>query len=186
MHTQFKRAKERVDAPDDDLFSDLLSSYNVNDANAVDPVVLKRLAEKLQLTTISDLKQESLALHELVDSSGGVDPGENIEKMSMLLKKIKDFVQTQNPDMGVPANPNVIPSGEKPKMPVIPDDFRCPISLELMKDPVIVATGQVLFTIADSTSSGCCISFYHMTSVNFNNFFVLSNRPTSVITLRSG
>lgn len=26
---------------------------------------------------------------------------------------------------------------------VIPDDFLCPISLELMRDPVIVATGQV-------------------------------------------
>jgi len=28
--------------------------------------------------------------------------------------------------------------------PVIPDDFRCPISLDLMNDPVIVATGQVI------------------------------------------
>ncbi|KAE8688884.1 U-box domain-containing protein 13 [Hibiscus syriacus] len=28
------------------------------------------------------------------------------------------------------------------KTPVIPDDFRCPIYLELMKDPVIVSTGQ--------------------------------------------
>lgn len=29
--------------------------------------------------------------------------------------------------------------------PVIPVDFLCPISLELMRDPVIVATGQVRF-----------------------------------------
>jgi hypothetical protein len=27
--------------------------------------------------------------------------------------------------------------------PQPPDDFRCPISLELMRDPVIVSTGQV-------------------------------------------
>jgi hypothetical protein len=27
----------------------------------------------------------------------------------------------------------------------IPEDFRCPISLELMRDPVIVSTGQVMF-----------------------------------------
>lgn len=32
---------------------------------------------------------------------------------------------------------------EKVKTQVVPDDFRCPISLDLMKDPVIVATGQV-------------------------------------------
>ncbi|KDP25509.1 hypothetical protein JCGZ_20665 [Jatropha curcas] len=36
-------------------------------------------------------------------------------------------------------------SSFKHRSPVIPDDdddFRCPISLELMKDPVIVSTGQ--------------------------------------------
>lgn len=32
---------------------------------------------------------------------------------------------------------------KKTSSPVIPDDFLCPISLEVMRDPVIVATGQV-------------------------------------------
>lgn len=32
---------------------------------------------------------------------------------------------------------------KKPEPIVIPEDFLCPISLELMRDPVIVATGQV-------------------------------------------
>ncbi|CAI9779127.1 unnamed protein product [Fraxinus pennsylvanica] len=31
---------------------------------------------------------------------------------------------------------------KKPESPVIPDDFLCPVSLEMMRDPVIVATGQ--------------------------------------------
>lgn len=144
VHAQFKRAKERVEAPDSELYSDLSSAYNVADADAVDPAILTRLAQKLQLTTITDLKKESLALHELIVSNGGEDPGEKIERMSMLLKKIKDHVQTQSFEMGTPVNPNVVLSDEKPKVPVVPDDFRCPISLELMKDPVIVATGQVL------------------------------------------
>lgn len=34
---------------------------------------------------------------------------------------------------------------KKPDAPSFPDDFLCPISLELMRDPVIVATGQVCF-----------------------------------------
>ncbi|KAL6645877.1 hypothetical protein ACP70R_017485 [Stipagrostis hirtigluma subsp. patula] len=118
VHTQFKRAKERSDTSDDDLFSDLMSVYNSSSSANVDLDILRRLSEKLQLVTISDLNQESLALHEM--ASGG-DPGAVVEKMSMLLKKIKDFVQTQDPEI---------------------DDFRCPISLDLMKDPVIVATGQ--------------------------------------------
>lgn len=32
---------------------------------------------------------------------------------------------------------------KKPDSVTIPEDFRCPISLELMRDPVIVSTGQV-------------------------------------------
>ncbi|OVA18338.1 Armadillo [Macleaya cordata] len=147
--SQFRRAKGRVDTPDVELYEDLFSVYKQSSDGDIDPDVLRRLAEKLQLMGIADLTHESLALHEMVVASGG-DPEESIEKMSMLLKKIKDFVQTDNPDMDAPANGNSHPSGVgeqvsdngSPKSPVIPDDFRCPISLELMKDPVIVSTGQ--------------------------------------------
>lgn len=34
-----------------------------------------------------------------------------------------------------------------PQSLVIPDEFRCPISLELMKDPVIICTGQVCISL---------------------------------------
>ncbi|KAK9186141.1 hypothetical protein WN943_026503 [Citrus x changshan-huyou] len=147
--SQFRRAKGRVDAPDVELYEELLSLYNKNNDVTTDPAVLRGLAEKLQLMGIADLTQESLALHEMVASTGG-DPGETIEKMSMLLKKIKDFVQTENPNLDAPLkekNPGPSQGGQASsdrnhKAPVIPDDFRCPISLELMKDPVIVSTGQ--------------------------------------------
>ncbi|XP_072997655.1 protein spotted leaf 11-like [Typha latifolia] len=141
VHSQFKRAKERVDTSDTELFDDLLTVYSSNNDANLDPALLRRLAEKLQLITISDLKQESLSLHEMAVNSGG-DPGKIIERMSMLLKKIKDFMQTQDLEMGSPTNPKAPPPIGKSRSPVIPDDFRCPISLELMKDPVIVATGQ--------------------------------------------
>ncbi|KAG2673499.1 hypothetical protein I3843_13G081800 [Carya illinoinensis] len=144
---QFRRAKGRVDAPDVELYEDLLSLYDKGNDAATDLAVLRRLAEKLQLMGIADLTQESLALHEMVAASGG-DPGESIEKMSMLLKKIKDFVQTENPDLDAPPRENSLPpscsasNDKNHKAPVIPEDFRCPISLELMTDPVIVSTGQ--------------------------------------------
>lgn len=51
---------------------------------------------KLQFITITDLTEESLVLLDMVSSSGG-DPGASFEKMSMVLKMIKDFVQTDNP-----------------------------------------------------------------------------------------
>uniref|UniRef100_A0A0A9CRQ5 U-box domain-containing protein 12 n=1 Tax=Arundo donax TaxID=35708 RepID=A0A0A9CRQ5_ARUDO len=74
-------------------------------------------------------------------ASGG-DPGAVVDKMSMLLKKMKDFVQTQDPERGAPASTTDISPKDNSTCLVIPDDFRCPISLDLMKDPVIVATGQ--------------------------------------------
>ncbi|KAI4304640.1 hypothetical protein MLD38_040120 [Melastoma candidum] len=150
--TQFGRAPGRIDPPDVELYEDLLSLYN-NDtgtATATDPDLLWRLTVKLQLTGIDELTLESMALHEMV-ASGGEDPEERLEKMPMLLKKFKDFVQTDKlgSEVDPPARQSVTPcpSGnasveENSKMPAIPDDFRCPISLELMKDPVIVSTGQ--------------------------------------------
>ncbi|PSR95121.1 U-box domain-containing protein [Actinidia chinensis var. chinensis] len=147
--SQFIRAKGRVDIPDGELYEDLLFLYNKNNEVYADPAVIRRVAEKLQLMGIADLTQESIALHEMVSASAG-DPGESIEKMSRLLKKIKDLVQTENPDLGSLPRENFIPpisSGQvstdgNHKSTVIPDDFRCPISLELMNDPVIVSTGQ--------------------------------------------
>ncbi|KAF3453987.1 hypothetical protein FNV43_RR04429 [Rhamnella rubrinervis] len=128
---QFRRAKGRMDAPDVELYEDLLSLYNSNDATVTDPAVLRRLVDKLQLMGIAELTQESLALHEIVASSGG-DPGESIEKMSMLLKKIKDFMQTENPDMDAPTREKSLPAScsghmfldKNHKVPVIPDDFK--------------------------------------------------------------
>ncbi|CAJ2645268.1 unnamed protein product [Trifolium pratense] len=59
--------------------------------------------------------------------------------MSFLLRKLRDCVLTGNPEVDTSECENV---SAKHRSPIIPDDFRCPISLELMKDPVIVSTGQ--------------------------------------------
>ncbi|CAN1238265.1 U-box domain-containing protein 14 [Linum grandiflorum] len=135
VHVQFKRATSRPDSPDVQLDHDLALAQRDKD---LDPAVLRRLSEKLQLKTIDDLKRESVAFQELVISSEG-DPGDWFDKISSLLRKLTIFVQVENPEVDAPdAEKGFI----KHRSPVIPDDFRCPISLELMKDPVIVSTGQ--------------------------------------------
>lgn len=135
VHTQLRRAKEKPESLDSQLDLDLALAQREKDP---EPAVLKRLSEKLELKTIGDLKKESHAFHELVISNGG-DPGDWFPKMSSILKKLKDYVQMENPeaDNSEPEHGLI-----KHRSPVIPDDFRCPISLELMKDPVIVSTGQ--------------------------------------------
>ncbi|KAL8089711.1 hypothetical protein AgCh_039264 [Apium graveolens] len=139
--SQFKKAKERIDAPNLKLYEDLSSLYNMKPSAAADPALLRRLVDNLQLNGITDLTQESIALHEMVATSGG-DPGESLEKMSMLLKKIKDFVQTENPKMNSPVTESCSIQTATNVYQKIPEDFRCPISLEMMVDPVIVSTGQ--------------------------------------------
>ncbi|GAV77194.1 Arm domain-containing protein/U-box domain-containing protein/KAP domain-containing protein [Cephalotus follicularis] len=134
VHTQFKRAKGRPDSPDLQLDLDLTTAQREKDP---DMAILKRLSEKLQLRTINDLKKESLAFHELVISSGSA-LGDFFEKMSLLLRKLKDCVLTENSEADTSEGEGLI----RHRSPVIPDDFRCPISLELMRDPVIVSTGQ--------------------------------------------
>ncbi|KAG2329832.1 hypothetical protein Bca4012_020639 [Brassica carinata] len=141
--SQFRRAKGRVDASDDELDQDLQSlCTKSSDVDDYQPA-LQRVAKKLQLMEIPDLAQESVALHEMVASSGG-----DAEEMTMVLKLIKDFVQmetdnSEDQKVGVNSSSNGQTStAASQKIPVVPDDFRCPISLEMMRDPVIVSTGQ--------------------------------------------
>ncbi|KAI5575320.1 hypothetical protein POPTR_010G226500v4 [Populus trichocarpa] len=135
VHAQFRRAKGSPELPDHQLEVDLAIAQREKEP---DPAILKRLSERLHLQTIDDLKKESLAFHELVIASGG-DPGDWFKKMASLFKKLKDHVQMANPEANCSEAEKVM---MKHRSPVIPDDFRCPISLELMKDPVIISTGQ--------------------------------------------
>ncbi|CAH8387083.1 unnamed protein product [Eruca vesicaria subsp. sativa] len=145
--SQFRRAKGRVDASDDELYEDLHSLCIKSGGDDDYQPALQRVAKKLHLMEIPDLAQESVALHEMVASGGG-DAGESIEEMAMVLKMIKDFVQmetdnSEDQNVGVNSSSNGQTStAVSHKIPVIPDDFRCPISLEMMRDPVIVSTGQ--------------------------------------------
>ncbi|CAL9046409.1 U-box domain-containing protein 12-like isoform X1 [Musa acuminata AAA Group] len=135
VHSQLCRAKESTDSLDLQLNRDL--NWAISE-NHCDPTILKRILEKLQLKNKNDIMRESVALHEMV-ISGAEDPDVSVEEMSSLLKKLKDFVISEN---STSASIEKKTSFAKHRSPVIPDDFRCPISLELMKDPVIVSTGQ--------------------------------------------
>ncbi|CAL9074171.1 unnamed protein product [Musa textilis] len=135
VQAQLHRAKESMDLRDLQLSGDLNRALNEDHC---DPTILKRISEKLQLKNKNDIMKESVALHKMVISSVG-EPDVSVEEMSSLLKKLKDCSLLENPtSAGIERKT----SFAKHRCPVIPDDFRCPLSLELMKDPVIVSTGQ--------------------------------------------
>ncbi|KAL1206207.1 U-box domain-containing protein 14 [Cardamine amara subsp. amara] len=135
LHFQFKRAKERGEEFDIQLSHDLAMSENAMDP---DPKILKRLSQELQLSTIDELKKESHAMHEYFLSYDG-DPDDCFERMSSLLKKLVDSVTMESSEPDTSTGNRIV---SRHRSPVIPEYFRCPISLELMKDPVIVSTGQ--------------------------------------------
>eukprot|EP00249_Psilotum_nudum_P009392 c21905_g2_i2 orf=407-1042(+) len=66
VHSQLKSAKARVDIQDAELYSELAIVRSENTDRAMIYTELGRLAEKLGLKTISELKQESRALHEII------------------------------------------------------------------------------------------------------------------------
>lgn len=105
---------------------------------AKDTIILKKLSERLDILTINDLRKEQTCYDEKIKDSNGQE-STSLADMSVVLKKITDYAPPKilnNDTLGKDTDTL------KLKSPVIPDDFRCPISLELMKDPVIVSSGQ--------------------------------------------
>lgn len=182
VHSQFQRASTRTDPPDTQLSMDL--AWALTD-NPSDPALLTRISHKLQLHTMADMKNESIALHNMVISTAG-EPDGCVDQMSSLLKKLKDCVVTEDH-----ANDALTTRSAsiKHRSPIIPDEFRCPISLELMQDPVIVSSGQVhvscsiffpphtFFQSKKFKKQLCLLFFRHMNDPASKSGLILATRP---------
>jgi U-box domain len=125
-------------SPDIKLFSELHSivmSYPTGDL----------LSETSNLSDKNELREIILPVLEIHDVSGS-----DVERiMQDLLNKL-ERMSMSNSTTEEKSTPNVnTESMQKVREKIkgdavtIPEDFRCPISLELMRDPVIVSTGQV-------------------------------------------
>lgn len=153
MITQFRRAKAQFDPPGFQLYEHLLSVYNQSYDVNTETAELRVICEKLQFLNVDDIKQESLALQKMVVDKGGYSQ-KNIQDMSLVvLKKIQDFLVMESGNNIVSPSEDFSHHTDEPYLKlcpqslVIPDEFRCPISLELMKDPVIICTGQVCISL---------------------------------------
>lgn len=144
---QFRRAKEHFDPPGLELYEHLLSIYNQNSDVNTEHSALHLICEKLQFVSVEDIKQESLALHKMIVDGGGCFD-KSTQGLSTVLKKIEDFLLKESENIAVLSSVDLPPHIDEPcvklncQLPVMPEEFRCPISLELMKDPVIISTGQ--------------------------------------------
>lgn len=138
QRVQLRRAKRRTDTQDMELTMDLMVVLSTNDRNA-NIASVERLANKLSLHTAEEVKGETLCIRKFFKERWGVS-AECQQQVLNLLDKFKSFV-------GVDENEVVDEAAEAKSLTIcpsfsIPNEFLCPITLEIMTDPVIVATGQ--------------------------------------------
>jgi hypothetical protein len=138
---QLKRAKRRTDTQDIELAMDMMVVFSKKDDRNADSAILERLASKLELHTISDLKAEEVAVRKLVKQRG-VQNAESIQQIKDFLGKFRHIAGVaETIDLDGPISSKSL---QKCQSLLIPHEFLCPITLEIMVDPVIVASGQVI------------------------------------------
>jgi hypothetical protein len=152
MNAQLMRCKKRTDTQDIELSMDLMVilQNNKDDARNADRAILDRLASKLELQTLPDLRAETVAIKKLIKERNGQQE-ESTKQIVELLNKFKAIAGIDEKNV-LGGEVFVTKSLDKCPSLMIPDDFLCPITLEIMTDPVIVASGQArTFSYLDSS-----------------------------------
>lgn len=162
VHNQFQRSKGLEDPFDAQLNAELLSV--LDETNECSKDQLRRLADLFKFDTARALIKDLQALHgmrtEKEAATDGILVNESrFEKLFRLLNDLKNLFPPEDLEQDDPelnklqvaqrvgvektsVQPAASDLGPDKGVLNIPDDFKCPISLDLMKDPVIIATGQ--------------------------------------------
>lgn len=142
MHVQLRRARRRTDTQDIELAMDMMVVFSDEDDRNADSAIVERLAKKLELHSVEDLEVETVAVGNLARERKG-QQSESTQKIIDLLNKFKKIAGMEETSV----------LNDMPKMLqrstslVIPHEFLCPITLEIMTDPVIIASGQVIIVL---------------------------------------
>lgn len=159
LHRQAKRAELFVDAKElqrrDDLLEIMTSNNEKNSKNKgfIDMGRLKEILSSIGLTSPLDYEEEISKLEAEAQKqagTGGLIVVSNINNLISLVSFSKSIIFTSGENEKIKEDikqrsalnrydPSLI---SQSVLPNIPDEFRCPISLDLMRDPVIVASGH--------------------------------------------
>lgn len=139
IRKQCSNNKPYVDPRDDEVKRAVLGLLDSIKSEIVpEQSKLAEIFSKLGLRDASSCREEIENLEEEVQSQNQSDEKSKSEAISLIglvryAKCVLFGASTPDPDT---------PRRKPPPEAVIPPDFRCPISLDLMRDPVVVATGQ--------------------------------------------
>ncbi|MCO5573758.1 hypothetical protein L7F22_027532 [Adiantum nelumboides] len=151
IHTQLKRGPKPCEEPSDTrLRVALLSAFQDMERLAdCDTVKMRWILDTLHMSTPSSCLREIQLLEReitLQAGTGGLVVISTINRLITFLGYAKRFFfgQESSQDVNQQHCLNSITSDDGRMTPsfTCPDEFRCPISLELMTDPVIIATGH--------------------------------------------
>ncbi|KAI7741262.1 hypothetical protein M8C21_022870 [Ambrosia artemisiifolia] len=146
LQRQLQGAKRRTDTLDIELAMDMMIIFSKDDERNADIAILERLAKKLELSSVGDLEIETVAVKKLVKERGTTKHVESTEQIVDLLKKFKKvagFDENNNGNINkVLEDSPSLRCFDRCLSLLVPHEFLCPISLEIMTDPVIIATGQ--------------------------------------------
>ncbi|XP_028808619.1 U-box domain-containing protein 16 isoform X2 [Neltuma alba] len=117
--TMLDRIKREI-VPDHSKLADIFGRLEIRDSSSC-RAEIESLEEEIQNRTDEQCKSELVALIGLVRYAKCV------------------LFEASTPSS---SSSDDVPRRKQPSEIVVPADFRCPITLELMRDPVVVATGQ--------------------------------------------
>lgn len=143
MCKQMRRAKTRADSQDMELTMDMMMVLSTENDRNGDSASIERLANTLGLRTVEDLNVETAAVRKFVKEKRGHNT-EITQQVIDILGTFKRFAGVEFDEANVLDDPVAPKALDKRQSIAIPNEFLCPISLEIMTDPVIISTGQVL------------------------------------------
>ncbi|KAI3419492.1 RING-type E3 ubiquitin transferase [Psidium guajava] len=179
LHKQAKRAELIIDSRElqrrDDLLRLMASNNEKNSKNKgfVDFDKVKDILSDIALRDPLDYEEEISKLEAEVQrqaGTGGLIVVSNINNLISLVSHAKSLIFSSNEEIekvkGSSAQDSLtalrnfdISSSSQMILTNVPDEFRCPISLDLMRDPVIVSSGHTY----DRTSIAQWINSGHHT-----------------------
>ncbi|GLJ28667.1 hypothetical protein SUGI_0564910 [Cryptomeria japonica] len=147
LRNQAKRAKLFVDQAEEQLCTDVFAVLNEFEREvAPDEFQIRRILEGLNLENAMDCQRETELLEEEMKIQKELGSEKNVSLINSLIGFMRyckcvlfgmDFdSQFQS------SNKTQLCRIDSQDASFIPDEFRCPISLDLMREPVIVSTGQ--------------------------------------------
>lgn len=147
LRDQAKRAKLLVDQAEEQLRTDVFAVLNEFERElAPDEYQIRRILEGLNLENAMDCQRETELLEEEMKVQKQLGSEENVSLINSLIGFMrygKCVLFGMDSDSQFQPSTKTQLSGLDSQDPtLIPDDFRCPISLDLMREPVIVSTGQ--------------------------------------------